>query len=670
MLYAGCEAVLGTWLARVTTDGFEYAPQSAVSIGLHAVLCAACGALVCVVATQVSRSIARRTGVDPLVASANCATIAVLLAVAWMQARELDPSRVELRDTLSLSLGLLSASVLASTSARCAGWLGGTTSPWTVFILVFTAPWLTVDALADESWILRRALLVGWVLVVLVIATLLRRRLQRPDATGWLGASAALALGFGGCMLSTDVLEQSLKRTAVTSRTPIIFLSLDTVRSDHMSVYGYERDTTPRLREFAEGATRFARMYAAADFTLPSHASMFTGLYPREHDAIPVKDRAHALPLRREHVTLFERLQAAGWATEGVVSNFGYLGPEHGLAQGFERYDARVRRLAFPKVAHCTTRRLLHELLYEWLEPHEFDVMYRTAGEIDAALEERLAEHAERPDGRPLALFVNYMDAHMPYSPPEPWRSRFAAGVASVRKWDYYTWRARLYRGEMELADAQRDALLALYDASIAYLDSQVGELFDRLRRMDLYDRALIVVAADHGEEFGERGNLEHGMSVQLGELCVPLLVKLPGQREGRVVEDLASGVDVTPTVLAALGLPRPEPCSGRDLFAGSSGGRPVFAEHYPSSWHVRHAPGRAVHETAALWREFQFIRRDDGQLECWSVPPRGAATRSTSPSEGSEVLRELESWTERPRHRAEARERSPASLEALGYTQ
>jgi arylsulfatase A-like enzyme len=669
-MYAACEAMLGTWLARATTDGFEYAPQSAISIALHALLCAAFGALAAASTTRWALSIARRVGTDPLAASASCATFAALLPVLWLQARDLEPGRAELRDTLVLSVVLLVTFAVAWTNARFARWLAGLASPWTAFVLVFTVPWLTVDALTAESWMTRRALVAVWMLLVLAVSTLLRARLESPAATGWAATSAALVLAFGGCIFGTDVLEQSLPRATVTSRTPVIFLSLDTVRSDHMSVYGYERDTTPRLREFAEGATRFARMYAAADFTLPSHASMFTGLYPREHDAIPVKDRAHALPLRREHVTLFERLQAAGWATEGVVSNFGYLGPEHGLAQGFERYDARVRRLAFPKVAHCTTRRLVHELLYEWLEPHEFDVMYRTAGEIDAALEERLAEHAARPDGRPLALFVNYMDAHMPYSPPEPWRSRFAAGVASVRKWDYYTWRARLYRGEMELADAQRDALLALYDASIAYLDSQVGELFDRLRRMDLYDRALIVVAADHGEEFGERGNLEHGMSVQLGELCVPLLVKLPGQREGRVVEDLASGVDVTPTVLAALGLPRPEPCSGRDLFAGSSGGRTVFAEHYPSSWHVRHAPGRAVHETAALWREFQFIRRDDGQLECWSIPPRGAATRSTSPSEGSEVLRELESWTERPRHRAEARERSPASLEALGYTQ
>lgn len=670
LLYAAWEAVLGTWLARATIDGFEYAPQSALSIGLHALLCAALGALAAAATTPFARSVSRRTGTEPLAASASCATFAILLAVLATQARELDSGRAEVRDTLLIAAVLLIASVLSWTSSSLARWLVGVASPWTAFMLVFTVPWLTVDALATESWTTRRALVAGWVLLVVVLAVLWRARLGSPSATGWSALSAALLFAFGGCLLETQVLEQSLPRATVTSRTPVIFLSLDTVRSDHMSVYGYERDTTPSLREFAQGATRFARMYSAADFTLPSHASMFTGLYPREHDAIPVQDRAHALPLRREHVTLFERLQSAGWATEGVVSNFGYLGPAHGLAQGFERYDARVRRLGFPKVSHCTTRKLLHELLYERLEPHEFDVMYRTAGEIDAVLAERLTEHAARPDGRPLALFVNYMDAHMPYSPPEPWKSRFAAGSAPVRKWDYYTWRARLYRGEMELASAQRDTLLALYDASIAYLDSQVGELFERLKRLGLYEQALIVVAADHGEEFGERGNLEHGMSVQLSELRVPLLIKLPGQKEGRVIDELASGVDVTPTILAALGLPRSEPCSGRNLFAQDAGDRPVFAEHYPSSWHVRHAPQRAVHETAALWREFQILRRDDGSLECWSIPPHGGAALSTPPSEGAEVLRELESWTARPRQRPEARERGSASLEALGYTQ
>src|SRR5207245_1085916 len=148
---------------------------------------------------------------------------------------------------------------------------------------------------------------------------------------------------------------------------------------------------------------------------------------------------------------------------------------------------------------------------------------------------------------RRFLLFVNYMDAHWPYYSPEPYATVFPGSAEEYGPDEYLS--------HVLAKDASPEycgVLVARYDSAIAYLDSQLGKFLDALRRRGLYDDALIIITSDHGEAFGERGQLSHGMSVYQNQIRIPLLVKAPGQRTPRVVSTAVSSIDVFDTVLAA----------------------------------------------------------------------------------------------------------------------
>lgn len=323
----------------------------------------------------------------------------------------------------------------------------------------------------------------------------------------------------------------------------VLLITLDTTRRDALGTYDAENagGATPRLDALAETATVFERAYSTAPWTLPSHASMMTGRVPSRHGAGVWSPR-----LDSSHHTLGERLGAAGYRRGGFVG-----GPlttyRHGLAQGFDVY----------------------------LGPVGFELPAKEL--TDAAL-----AFAETSPGVPLFLFLNYFDPHLPFVPPEDLRQRFRIDERIARidgPWaDVLAGKPKAIRqltvGEMEENPEAREIFYDLYRAEVAEMDRQLGRLLDGLDALGRLDGALVVILADHGELMGEGRLYSHSHRLDAPLIEIPLLVRAPGQQQGRRDDRLASSVDVYTTVLAAVGLaPDRRSRAAADSAAAADGG-------------------------------------------------------------------------------------------------
>jgi len=319
---------------------------------------------------------------------------------------------------------------------------------------------------------------------------------------------------------------------------PIVIVTLDTTRRDAVSPYTPDGKATPELARFAAGATTFTRAHAVSPWTLPSHASIFTGRYPSDHGAGVRRGR-----LVPEAETLAERLRARGYHTAGFAG--GKLSAARfGVAQGFDHYR--------DPDGYQTNARPLTRAVIDYL------------GSVGHA---------------PLFLFVNYFDPHFPYSAPKGFRERMGLpdllqALEGLPRWP------ELMRGDAralrdvchtggDVPDEALHCLRAAYHSEVAYMDQQLGRLFDELRRLGLYERAFIAVLADHGEFLGEHGFFNHSYRIDPELIEIPCLVKWPGQGEARVVDLPVSQIDLFPTILEMVGL---EPGDGEGVALGPAG--------------------------------------------------------------------------------------------------
>ncbi len=334
----------------------------------------------------------------------------------------------------------------------------------------------------------------------------------------------------------------------------VVLISLDTVRADHLSCYGYPRPTTPNLDALAAGATRYDPCQATAPWTVPAHASMFTGRFPFQHGAHsfrPVRrDRDNVHPLDRDQVTLAEALQNAGFRTAAFVTNNAYLDRRLQLDQGFQTY----------------------EVVDDPVRPAPW-----------TSVNPRALAFLEGPHPRPFFLFLNYMDAHRPYN-VRPASDALPDAPADPERPLLTQLKHHVMGGQQPFPTELREQVIAQYDMAIANLDVAVGQVVDRLRELGLYDDTVIVVTSDHGEYFGEHELVEHSKDVYQGALRVPLIVKGRRQAEGRVVTVPTSLVDVPGLVVNEL----PGSLRGRlePLFPYGPGARPVLSENYFARLH------------------------------------------------------------------------------------
>ena len=317
----------------------------------------------------------------------------------------------------------------------------------------------------------------------------------------------------------------------------LLLVIVDTLRADHLGLYGHERNTSPQIDRLGEESLVFLNAVAQSSWTTPATGSILTGLTPRSHGAERLSERMYeGIP------ALAHELQAAGWRTGGFVTNTNARG-----ALGFERgFDE-------------------HRLLAE--DPATEGVH----APFDRVVEEALA-WLDDGDGRPTLLYLHPSDPHGPYAPPAACRDRFArADVDPELRASRDP--ARLLREKIEFdTQAGRAFLRARYDEEIACLDEAFGRLRRALEERGLFEDAIVVLTSDHGEEFHERGHLGHGRTLFGEQLDVPLILRLPGYPAGRRHE-LARQIDIAPTVLDALGFEPVAAMEGRSLLRPGQGG-------------------------------------------------------------------------------------------------
>jgi len=323
-------------------------------------------------------------------------------------------------------------------------------------------------------------------------------------------------------------LAGSARAATPSHSTPVLLITVDTLRADRLGCYGSRTVQTPAMDALAARGVRFETALTQVPITLPSHVVILSGTYPMYNG---VRDFTSP-PLRSDVGLLAEAFERQGYETAAFVSAF-VLDSSWGLKRGFETYDDRF-------------------------DPRQFETrnpgnIQRRAGET---VDRLLAWMRVRKSDQPFFVWLHLYDPHSPYDPPEPFRTRYAG---------------------------------RLYDGEVAYADSQLGRVFDHLRQAGVYDRALIVLLSDHGESLGEHGEDEHGFFVYGSTLRVPLIFKLPaGGAQPRAIHSPVGLVDVAPTLLDLLGIQDrlSRQFQGASLAAlitgkSESAGRPVYSETF-----------------------------------------------------------------------------------------
>lgn len=464
-----------------------------------------------------------------------------------------------------------------------------------------------------------------------------------------------------------------------SDRPNVLLITWDTVRADHLSLHGYERNTTPNLNEFAEKATVFPRAAASGDMTLSTHASIFTGLSVRSHRAhFDTPDFPEGRPLSPEFDTLAEQLAGHGYHTVAIAANHAYLTHDFGMSQGFDYFNSSAAMPPLGKVNSYFLRQGVRDVIALFAPRKMYDPLYRTAEEINAEAIQ-LVNQIKAAE-TPVFMFLNYMDAHDPYLPPPPYDTKYPGKDENFHSKLFHHMAEDIMKGNRQITPQEREHLDSQYDGAIAYLDSQFGQLIAALKEYGLYDNTLIILTSDHGEVFGERGLFGHGISVYQDQVHVPLVIKFPNQSHGKVNTNLVSSIDILPTVLEIAGIKASSQILGQSLNTENiQRSQPVVSEHFTPSflfnWSERfHGTDRALFNG-----DLKIIRSNGDHRELYNLakdPDEQVDLSGSVVTSLHELDMELDRWlvTSTPQFTHETTDKNTLEtierLKTLGYVQ
>jgi arylsulfatase A-like enzyme len=409
-------------------------------------------------------------------------------------------------------------------------------------LLVFT--WLAVPL---SGRIHDAALLVFAVgLSVAAVRAWAARRGERtlvPNPLSLGGALAGVAALVAGIPFVVSALGSSDGRSPATCEAAgecrsVLIVVVDALRADHLSAYGYRRETSPNIDRLARDGVLYENAIATSAWTVPSHASLLSGLYPSQHGVTAVNEEGFA---DLDAPVLAEEFQSRGFRTGAVSANLTWFTRRTGFGRGFDVFDD-----IFHSVTDGASRTIWGRRIDRYVaQPLGYrDIPGR---KLASEVTDRFLAWLEQDPSRPFLAVLNYFDVHDPYLPPSPNDTVFTGGSPNQ---GLINW--RLGDSDPTLTPEQIEAEIAAYDGAIRYVDSQIGRLLQRLESLGISDAVDVVITSDHGEAFGERGLYLHAHSLYREVIHVPLIYRAGGSRGGTRVTDPVSIAWVPSTVFRA----------------------------------------------------------------------------------------------------------------------
>lgn len=352
--------------------------------------------------------------------------------------------------------------------------------------------------------------------------------------------------------ISNTAVSQAKARDEILPH--IIFVVVDSLRADHVSSYGYMRETTPKLdAKVADEGVLFTDVTAASSWTNPSNGAMLTSHTPSSIDTI-WSDIDRSIP--EDEILLAEYLHDAGYKTAGFVSNY-WLRSRFGYDQGFDVYEGTSGE-------HTQRAFAINDLATDWIDSNKNDL---------------------QSSGQPLFLFLYYLDPHTWYDPPPPYDALYDNTYTGTLTTAVFGNGEEVVAGNIVPTERDVEHLLALYDGEITHWDFYLGQMLDYLQTNGLLENSIVVVTSDHGEMFGEHGKWVHGNSLYEEVIRIPLLFRYPDVlTAGQVLTAPVHMMDIMPTLLDMVGSPVPDDMQGQSLLPLMQGGqaplsRPIFSE-------------------------------------------------------------------------------------------
>ena len=606
-------------------------------------------------------AIMRRDGGAPVVAAALGAVVTLIML--GLRLHDLADATFSL--PIDGGLALLVAVALAGIA-----WLGP--RPWPDgAATVLLAAYMPLLVLASKLLINTSAIPLAQPIPVALGAVVLwpfmltagaRRVLAKPIAARVVAAFWIVPLVL---LAGTAVIDRSAtpsaaaRQTAESDAPPIVWITIDTLRADHMSVYGYPVPTTPRMEEFAKTATVYTNAFSQSSGTPQAVPSLLTGLTPYRHGGV---SETHKLP--ETLPTIAEMLRDRGYQTVAESAN-PWVSERYGMARGFE--DFRLYNTDDALFLYDLMKLGMRVAPWEIFELREHLPSYAKVT-FAALVDEAAGVLRGHDNGKPLFLYLQPVDPHGPYQPAY----RYIPGEgAGLRRGDYVSY-WKLKSGVI-VNRRQLSALHDLYDGEIGGTDAQLERLFGVLRELDMFDKAMIVITADHGEQFEDHGLWRHSNSLYQQLLHVPLIVKYPNQHDGRVVREPVGTIDIVPSIMKMLGGTCAK-CDGRPLQDAGKAPRTVF-----SYWMAHDEPKALMRSVVA--DGWKLIRTHKGDMDAEELffldqdPSEEHDLRATEMDRVARLRGLLERYEAEsgPTETAEAIKLKPGDVErlkALGYVQ
>ena len=325
---------------------------------------------------------------------------------------------------------------------------------------------------------------------------------------------------------------------SIEDKPNIILIISDALRSDHLGCYGYSRNTSPNIDRIAREGIIFNRAYAQSNWTLPSTGTLFTSLYPISHNILSKKK---SVP--KESKTLIENLKVAGYRTAGFSKSPFFWG-NFGFRRGFDHFylgQSNFICKSWPSVISNILKRLFMP--------------------TDENLTRQALSWIKSNKSHKFFVYFHYMATHVPYRIPKAYEKIYVKEDIPDRIYSPFH--------SVEITPAQKRNLIDRYDGTIRFIDDQIGKLVDLLQSLDLKEDTLLIIAADHGEAFGEHGDWEHGHTLYQETIKIPLIIWYPKIRYNQIVSnELAGLIDIKPTILNIVGIKQSEIYQGKDLIS------------------------------------------------------------------------------------------------------